>query len=135
MLDNNPKETFGYLVKGLSELNLGYLHVLEPITGYEIPDEIDSGQQQGALERLTPHFRGIFGGKLIANGGYLQAQANQALKEDQADLIAFGVPFLANPDLPEMFRQDAPLNEPDQDTFYQGEEKGYIDYPTLETVN
>ena len=136
MLDSNPKETFSYLVKELSELNLGYLHVLEPIAGYEIPaHEIDSGQQQGAPERLTPHFRNIFKGTLMTNGGYLKAQANRALQENQADLIAFGVPFLANPDLPERFRQDAPLNEPDQDTFYQGEEKGYTDYPLLETSN
>ena len=53
-------------------------------------------------------------------------------RSDEADLVAFGVPFLANPDLPERWRRGAPLNAPQFDLFYTGEEKGYTDYPTLE---
>ena len=65
------------------------------------------------------------------NGGYDARTANAAIARGEADLVAFGVPFLANPDLPARYRSDAPLNAPDQATFYAGEEKGYIDYPAL----
>ena len=60
--------------------------------------------------------------------------ANAAIAAGEADLVAFGVPFLANPDLPERWRRGAPLNAPQLEHFYSGEEKGYIDYPTLEAV-
>ncbi|MEL6372273.1 MAG: alkene reductase [Pseudomonadota bacterium] len=132
MLDSDPKATFGYLVGELSARSIGYLHVLEPLTtggdvhGQEVAFE--------APERLTPHFRSLFDGPLIANGGYTKATAEAALASGEADLIAFGALFLANPDLPERLRGDAPLNKPDPDTFYQGEEKGYTDYPTLAEV-
>jgi N-ethylmaleimide reductase len=67
----------------------------------------------------------------MANLSYDKARGNAAIAEGKADLIAFGVPFIANPDLVERFAKDAPLNTPDQATFYGGSEKGYIDYPTL----
>lgn len=136
MVDSHPKETFSYLVSQLNELHLAYLHVLEPVAGFDVPtQETDAqAQQQGVAERLTPHFRTIFSGPLMANGGYTKESASKILSEDGADLVSFGTSFLANPDLPERFKQDAPLNESDQDTFYQGEEKGYTDYPTLENA-
>ncbi|HEX3012728.1 MAG TPA: hypothetical protein VHO92_00445, partial [Methanobacterium sp.] len=65
------------------------------------------------------------------NGGYDFHSGNEAIARGEADLIAYGVPFLANPDLPERFRQNKPLNEPDISTFYVGGEKGYTDYPAL----
>jgi N-ethylmaleimide reductase len=67
----------------------------------------------------------------MTNFGYDKARANAVLASGQADLVAFGVPFIANPDLPERFRRDAPLNAPDPATFYGGGEKGYTDYPSL----
>ena len=67
----------------------------------------------------------------MLNGGYGLRSGNEAIARGDADLIAYGVPFLANPDLPERFRQNAPLNEADVDTFYAGEAKGYTDYPAL----
>ena len=75
--------------------------------------------------------REIFSATLIVNGGYDAHSANAAIARGEADLVAFGVPFLANPDLPARYRQSAPLNAPDYATFYSGEEKGYVDYPTL----
>lgn len=120
MSDSHPLETFTYLVEALNNLKLIYLHVAEPIA-------LPTGQQ-----KLGPILRKIFKGTYIANGGYDASSGHAAIESGAADLVAFGVPFLANPDLPERFKQNAPLNLPDRETFYSGEEKGYIDYPTLE---
>ncbi len=81
--------------------------------------------------RLAPIIRDIFKGTLILNGGYDARSANEAIEKGEADLISFGVLFLANPDLPLRFMKNAPLNSADAATFYAGEEKGYIDYPEL----
>ena len=81
--------------------------------------------------RITPILRDIFGGTVMVNGGYDAQSGNAAIARGEADLVAFGVPFLANPDLPARYRKRAPLNAPDQATFYAGEEKGYVDYPAL----
>jgi N-ethylmaleimide reductase len=67
----------------------------------------------------------------MANLSYDKARGNEAIASGYADVVAYGVPFIANPDLVERFRKDAPLNEPDSKSFYGGTEKGYIDYPTL----
>ena len=69
---------------------------------------------------------------MIANGGYGLESANAAIGANEVDLVAFGVPFLANPDLLERWRRGAPLNAPQFDLFYTGEERGYTDYPALE---
>jgi N-ethylmaleimide reductase len=68
---------------------------------------------------------------LIANGGFTRDTATRALSAGTADAVAFGKLFLANPDLPERFRSNSPLNTPDESTFYGGGEKGYTDYPAL----
>jgi N-ethylmaleimide reductase len=81
--------------------------------------------------RATPSIRQAFDGTLIVNGGYDAVTAEAAIARGDADLVAFGVPFLANPDLPLRYRKRAPLNSPDASTFYAGEEKGYTDYPAL----
>ncbi len=67
----------------------------------------------------------------MTNGGYDKKRANAALAAGEADMIAFGVPFIANPDLVERFAQDAALNEADPETFYGGGVEGYTDYPSL----
>ena len=72
-----------------------------------------------------------FPGAIIANGGYDARLGNAAIADGEADLVAFGVPFLANPDLPERYLKATPLNAPDVATFYTGEEKGYVGYPAL----
>jgi N-ethylmaleimide reductase len=118
MADTNPVETFSYLAEQLSGL-LGYLHIVEPIA---VP---------AGTVRATPVLRKRFQGTVIVNEGYNAASGQAAVARGQADLVAFGTPFLANPDLPHRYRIGAPLNLPDQATFYVGEEKGYIDYPAL----
>ena len=106
-------------------LRVGYLHVVEPAKRelYLVGGEPASS---------TSHLRTIFGGTLITAAGYTLAKANEVLARGDADLVAFGRLFIANPDLPERFRRGAQLNEPDPATFYGGGERGYTDYPALE---
>jgi N-ethylmaleimide reductase len=117
MSDSNPPEIFTYLATQLSALNLGYLHVTE--------------RTEPGRTRVTALLRDVFNGTLIVNGGYDAQSGNAAIATGEADLVAFGVPFLANPDLPRRYREHALLNTADQATFYRGEERGYIDYPVL----
>jgi len=116
MSDSNPISTFSYLAEQFDARKIAYLHVIDPLT-------------QGGPARLTPVLRKKFRGTYIVNGGFTADAANSAIAHGETDLVAFGVPFLANPDLPQRFATDAPLNAADPATFYQGEEKGYVDYP------
>jgi len=116
MSDSNPLATFSHLTERLSELGIVYLHVVDPITGENRP---------------SPVLRSKFNGTYIVNGGFDAITAEAALRAGNADLVAFGAPFIANPDLPKRYALGAGLNVPDQPTFYQGEEKGYTDYPAL----
>jgi len=117
--DSQPQITFNAVVDMLRGHQLAYLHVLE---GDMLGDErvVDYAE----LKRR-------FGGLYMANNGYTRDRAKQALQQGDADMVAFGKLFLANPDLPERFSRGAPLNEPDPETFYGGDEKGYTDYPFL----
>jgi N-ethylmaleimide reductase len=121
MSDSNPIETFSYVADQLNGLGVGYLHVTEPIAG---PSSVGT-------VRVTPLLRDKFDGAMVVNGGYDVHSGDAAIARGEADLVAFGVPFLANPDLPARYRKNAMLNPADQATFYAGEEKGYIDYPAL----
>ena len=78
--------------------------------------------------------RKAFSGAYIANNGYTRDLAIDAVSAGRADLVAFGRPFIANPDLVERLRTGAPLNELDRATLYGGGEKGYTDYPTLDAA-
>jgi N-ethylmaleimide reductase len=123
MFDSNPLEIFSYLALELNKLKLGYLHMIERVSEPQIvPPE----------ERFAPRIREIFDGTFILNGGYDAKKGNEAIRNKDADLISYGSLFLANPDLPERFKKNAPLNSPDIKTYYAGEEKGYTDYPTLQ---
>lgn len=82
-------------------------------------------------KRIGPQLKAAFGGNYIANEKFTLETANRVLAAGEADAVAFGVPFIANPDLPERFRRHAPLNAPDQSTFYAPGPKGYTDYPFL----
>jgi N-ethylmaleimide reductase len=98
---------------------------------------IEPGLSQGEhpLPDLSVrYFRQFFPRPIIAAAGYTFERANAVLKEETADLVAFGQLFIANPDLVERFRKGAPFNEPDRSTFYGGGTKGYIDYPTLDQM-
>jgi N-ethylmaleimide reductase len=123
MADSDPIATFSYLAKELDRRGLGYLHVSEGIAG---PTAVPAG-----IPRALPALGRIFTRTIIANGGYDARSANAAIANGEADLIAFGMPYLANPDLPARYLRGAPLNAPDVATFYAGEEKGYADYPAL----
>ena len=70
----------------------------------------------------------------MANGNYTKETAQQSIEDGKADFVAFGRPFIANPDLPQRYRKNAPLNEPDGETFNGGDHRGYTDYPTLEAA-
>jgi len=78
-----------------------------------------------------PQLKAAFGGAYIANEKMTLASAKRLLADGVADAVAFGIPFIANPDLPERFRQGVPLNEPDPATFYAPGPRGYTDYPFL----
>ncbi|WP_248796443.1 alkene reductase [Pseudomonas sp. MWU13-2105] len=115
MSDSDPQATFNCAAKMLSRYGLAYIHVVELGAGpFDFKD----------LKRC-------FGGSYIANGGYDAERAEKALNSGDADLVSFGTAFLANPDLVERFQRGVALNEADPATFYQGEERGYTDYPTL----
>ena len=118
--DSQPQATFNAVVDMLSKHKLAYLHVLEG-------DMLNAQREVDYVE-----LKRRFGGMYMANMGYNRETAEQALNNGHADMVAFGQLFIANPDLPERFALDAPLNEPDQSTFYGGDEKGYTDYPALE---
>jgi N-ethylmaleimide reductase len=127
MADSAPEVTFPYVARALARFGLAYLHVIEPrVTG----NVSDDAQQPVAAGQL----RTLFGGPVIAAGGFEGADANAILAEDNADLVAFGRHFLANPDLPERLRHNLPLNPYDRTTFYYGGTKGYADYPTYEAT-
>lgn len=118
--DSNPLETFGYAAQALNEFDLAYLHIFEAT---------DADIKYGGTVVPTNHLRDRFTGTLIVNGGYTREKGNAVLANKAADLVAFGTLFISNPDLPQRLAVNAPLNEPDQTTFYGGGEKGYIDYP------
>jgi N-ethylmaleimide reductase len=119
MKDSDPAGLTAWLARKLSGTGLAYLHVMRS-------DFL--GQQQGDV--ITPA-RENFDGVLVANMGYSADEADTAIKAGQVDAVAFGVPFLANPDLPERFRRRAPLNDPNPATFYSPGPAGYTDYPAL----
>jgi N-ethylmaleimide reductase len=125
--DDNPQPLFDYVVKQLAPFGLAYIHIIEGATGG--PREIDD--RPFDYEALKAAYRQA-GGKAawMVNNGYDKPLAEEALKEGD-DLVAFGKPFISNPDLVRRLREGAPLNQWDKNTFYGGGEAGYIDYPAL----
>jgi N-ethylmaleimide reductase len=120
--DDDPAETYTYLARRLNPLGLAYLHV-----GY------NSGYGGGTAPAFNPidQLRPVYSGTLLAVGGFTKASGEAALAAGRADLIEYGRPFLANPDLVERFRVEAPLNQGDVRMYYGGDDRGYTDYPTL----
>lgn len=123
MKDSNPQAIFNYVAEALNQFNLAYLHAVE--------GGIHGGGESDPFD--FDAFRKLFKGAYMANLSYDKARGNTAVQNGHADVIAYGVPFIANPDLVERFKLDAPLNEADSKTFYGGTDKGYIDYPALAT--
>lgn len=118
MGDSDPLATFGYVAQEAGRRKLAFLCARESL----------------GENRIGPQLKKIFGGVLIANEKFTRESAEQVLAAGEADAVAFGKPFIANPDLPLRFATDAPLNEPDPSTFYASGPKGYTDYPSLETA-
>jgi len=84
--------------------------------------------------RIGPHLKSEFGGVYIANEGFTKETADQVLAAGEADAVAFGKAFIANPDLPARLARDAALNPPRPESFYNGGPEGYIDYPALDAA-
>ncbi len=115
MGDENPAETFGYVARQLGQRGIAFICTREH---FKAPG-------------LTPELKQHFGGVVIANEQFSKAHASEILEHGQADAVAFGTAYIANPDLVERFRRDAALNEPDPKTFYAPGPEGYTDYPVL----
>ena len=123
MADSDPQATFGYVAKELNRYGLAYLHIIEPrINNSTLVEE---GLEPVAATTL----RQVFTGKIIAAGGFEPDTAEAIVVKGDADLVAFGRHFIANPDLPLRIQNGLPLNPYDRATFYGGGERGYVDYP------
>jgi 2,4-dienoyl-CoA reductase-like NADH-dependent reductase (Old Yellow Enzyme family) len=118
MGDSNPAATFGYVAQQARERGIAFICARE---SQDVP-------------RLGPGLKKIFGGVFIANQKLTKATGNQLLAQGEADAVAYGQLFIANPDLPRRFAEDAPLNDPIPETFYGKGPKGYTDYPFLNEV-
>jgi N-ethylmaleimide reductase len=118
--DSDPQALFNHVAQALNAYNLAYLHVVEVGTADPAPQPFDFAE-----------LRRNYQGNYMANGAYDKARGNAALASGNADCVAYGVPFIANPDLVQRFHVNASLNEADQSTFYGGTDKGYTDYPAL----
>lgn len=115
MGDSNPRAAFGYVAQELGKRKIAFICVRESI----------------GLNRIGPELKKLFGGTYIANEGFTKETAQATLDAGEADAIAFGKQFIANPDLPKRFAENATLNTPDPNTFYASGKEGYTDYPSL----
>ncbi len=115
MGDSNRAETFGYVASELGKRGIAFICTRE----------------KAGEDSLGPQLKEIFGGVYIANERFTKEQANAWLEEGKADAVAFGIPYIANPDLVERLRKDAPLNEPRPELFYAKGAEGFTDYPSL----
>ena len=115
MSDSNPKETFSYLAQELGKRKIAFLFARE----------------HEAQDSLGPVLKKAFGGVYIANEKFTKESAEKIIESGVADAVSFGVPFIANPDLPRRFKENLPLNEANVSTFYAEGSTGYTDYPAL----
>ncbi len=119
MVDSDPVGLSIYLAKKFNEMDLAYLHVMR--------SDLLRKQQGDVLTPVREHYKGV----LITNMGYTAEEAEEAIAAGQVDAVAFGVPFLANPDLPARIKAGAPLNAPNPATFYVPGPAGYTDYAAM----
>ena len=129
--DAHPQPLFEHVVRGLAKHGLSYVHIIEGATGG--PRDQQQGDTPFDYAALKQAYRDA-GGRAawMVNNGYTRAMADDAVARGDADLVAFGRAFIANPDLVERLRDDQPLAELNPKTLYGGGEEGYTDYPTLE---
>ncbi|RKR36962.1 alkene reductase [Paraburkholderia sp. BL17N1] len=127
MSDSDPVGLFSYVAAELAKLDLAYLHLIEPRIAGNVEDE-SRNPDPVAAQTIRKHYAGT----IIAAGGFKRDSAEAILVDGDADLVAFGRDFIANPDLPERLRLNLPLNAYDRPTFFGGTEVGYTDYPFYE---
>jgi N-ethylmaleimide reductase len=124
MSDSDPAALFAYVADELDKLGIAYLHLIEPRIAGNVEDDTRD-QQPVAARTMRTHFHG----PIVVAGGFDGASAEAIVQAGDADLVAFGRHFIANPDLPERLRRDLPLNDYDRPSFFGGTETGYTDYP------
>ncbi len=122
--DSDTRALYDFVIGALSSYELAYLHLRE--------GQGDLSAIPNMVTRVAEHYRTVYRGTLITNTGYDRDKGNAVIANGHADLVAYGALFIANPDLVERFRVNAPLAQADQNTFYQGGAQGYVDYPTLQ---
>ncbi len=122
--DSDTRALYDFVIGALSSYELAYLHLRE--------GQGDLSAIPNMVTRVTEHYRTVYRGTLITNTGYDRDKGDAVIANGHADLVAYGALFIANPDLVERFRVNAPLARADQNTFYQGGAQGYVDYPTLQ---
>ncbi|MBT0608667.1 alkene reductase [Aequorivita echinoideorum] len=123
-MDAETIPTFDYIISKLNNYNLAYIHLSEPFT--------DVSNVEFAVSNIAEHYRPIYNGTLMINTNFDQKKGNAILENGLADLVAFGKPYISNPDLVERFDKNKPMAEWDEDTFYTTGKKGYTDYPKVE---
>ncbi|MGE5492882.1 MAG: alkene reductase [Actinomycetota bacterium] len=123
-LDSDPQALFGHVVDKLAPLGLAFIHMIEGETGGPRAPADTKPFDYEAIHRRFP-------GGWMVNNGYTGAEATATVASGKADLVAFGRPFIGNPDLVRRLKENAPLNELRFDKFYGGGAEGYIDYPAL----
>lgn len=121
--DSQSQKLYEYIVNRLNDYNLSYLELVEPLGDISDHDHL--------VSNVAKHFRPLYNGLLMTNGNYDRESAMEVVASGTADMVSFAKLFIANPDLPKRFKEEAPLNEPDKNTFYSQGPKGYTDYTTL----
>ena len=130
IFEADPQPLYNYVVEQLGKRNLAFIHVVEGATGG--PRDFNQGDKPFDYAAFKAAYRNAGGkGLWIANNGYDRESAIEAVESGKVDAVAFGKAFIANPDLVRRLKNDAPLNEPNQPTFYGGGAEGYTDYPAL----
>jgi N-ethylmaleimide reductase len=122
-MDEETIPTFEYIIKRLNNYNLAFIHLSEPFT--------DVSEIPFAVTQIAKHFRPLYKGTLMINGAFDQEKGNQVLEDGDADIVAFGKPYIANPDLVARFENNLELASWNQDTFYTTGAEGYTDYPQI----
>ena len=123
-MDEETIPTFDYIIKKLNDYNLAYVHLSEPFS--------DVSNIPYAISEIAKHYRPLYHGTLMINNGFDQEKGNAVIERGDADLVAFGKPYISNPDLVERFKRNHSLADWDQDTFYTGGAEGYLHYKTIE---
>lgn len=121
--DEETIPMYQHILKKLNDYDLAYLQIEGPA------EDLTGTPVEVLQDDYFSHFRKHYSGRLMANLGFTKDSANAILQEGTADLVSFGAPFIANPDLVDRFKRNLPLSQSNRDTYYTGGEKGYTDYP------